>query len=113
MNFNKKIILTSMAVMPFFMGTINAQSNEGVVTAYALNVRSGPDKSYDIKFVIYKDDKVTIEDSSNGWYKITTKSGKKGWASSKYIDVVENESTTIKKVSASSLTLKSTITTSG
>ncbi|MGM9534675.1 MAG: SH3 domain-containing protein [Intestinibacter sp.] len=106
MNFNKKVILTSMAVVPFFMGAANAQSNQGVVTAYALNVRSGPDKTYDIKFVICKDDKVTIEDSSNGWYKITTESGKQGWASAKYIDVVENQSTTIKIVSASSLNMR-------
>ncbi|MGM9532775.1 SH3 domain-containing protein [Intestinibacter sp.] len=106
MNFNKKIILTSMAVLPIFMGTINAQSNSGVVTAYELNVRSGPSKSYNVKFVIYKNDKVTIEETSNGWYKITTKTGKQGWASSKYIDVVENEATTIKKVSASSLNMR-------
>ena len=88
MNFNKKIVLTSAVVLPFFMGTINAQSNEGIVTSYGLNVRSGPDKSYDVKFVISKDDKVTIEDSSNGWYKITTKSGRQGWASAKYIDKI-------------------------
>ena len=83
-----------MAVMPFLAGTVNAQSNAGIVTAYALNVRTGPDKTYDVKFVICKDDKVTIEESSNGWYKITSKNGKTGWASSKYIDIIEAFGTT-------------------
>ncbi|MGN1032885.1 MAG: SH3 domain-containing protein, partial [Intestinibacter sp.] len=106
MNFNKKIMLTSIAVLPLFMGTVNAQSNEGIVTAYALNVRSGPNKSYGVKFTICKDDKVIIEDSSNGWYKIATKSGQKGWASSKYIDLIQNKTTTIKKVSVSSLNMR-------
>lgn len=103
---NKKIILASMAVMPFLAGTVNAQSNAGIVTAYALNVRTGPDKTYDVKFVICKDDKVTIEESSNGWYKITSKNGKTGWASSKYIDIIECQSNNIKQVSVSALNMR-------
>lgn len=103
---NKKIILTSAAVLPFLIGTVNAESLEGVVTSYGLNVRSGPDKSYSVKFQLSKGDKVTIENSSNGWYKITASNGKKGWVSSKYIDVIEKETTTIKQVSVSSLNMR-------
>ena len=35
---NKKTIITSMAVLQLFAGTINAQSNQGIVTATSLNV---------------------------------------------------------------------------
>ena len=49
---NKKTIITSMAVLQLFAGTINAQSNQGIVTATSLNVRSGPATSYTTKFIV-------------------------------------------------------------
>ena len=103
---NKKTIITSMAVLQLFAGTINAQSNQGIVTATSLNVRSGPATSYTTKFIVNKGDNVTVEDSADGWYKITTKDGKNGWASSKYIQTSQNTTTT-KVVSVSSLNMRS------
>ena len=103
---NKKTIITSMAVLQLFTGTINAQSNQGIVTATSLNVRSGPATSYTTKFIVNKGDNVTVEDSADGWYKITTKDGKNGWASSKYIQTSQNTTTT-KVVSVSSLNMRS------
>ena len=103
---NKKTIITSMAVLQLFTGTINAQSNQGIVTAASLNVRSGPATSYTTKFIVNKGDNVTVEDSADGWYKITTKDGKNGWASSKYIQTSQNTTTT-KVVSVSSLNMRS------
>ena len=103
---NKKTIITSMAVLQLFAGTINAQSNQGIVTAASLNVRSGPATSYTTKFIVNKGDNVTVEDSADGWYKITTKDGKNGWASSKYIQTSQNTTTT-KVVSVSSLNMRS------
>ena len=103
---NKKTIITSMAVLQLFAGTINAQSNQGIVTATSLNVRSGPATSYTTKFIVNKGDNVTVEDSADGWYKITTKDGKNGWASSKYIQTSQNTTTT-KVVSISSLNMRS------
>ena len=104
---NKRNIIASMAVLPLFVGTVNAQSVQGMVTADSLNVRTGPSTSYTTKFTINKGDTVTVEESANGWYKITTKDGKNGWASSKYIQTSQNTVTTIKIVSISSLNMRS------
>ena len=103
----KRNIIASMAVLPLFVGTVNAQSAQGIVTATSLNVRSGPDTSYTTKFIINKGDTVIVEDSVNGWYKITTKDGKNGWASSKYIQISQDASTTTKIVSVSALNMRS------
>ena len=55
------------------------------MTASSLNVRSGPSTSYTVVTTVKKNDKVNILQSSNGWYKIETSSGKQGWVSSSYI----------------------------
>lgn len=96
MNFNKKIMLTSVAVLPFFINIANAESNEGIVTAYVLNVRTGPDKSYDISFYLNQGEKVNIKGMSNGFYNIVTENKKEGWASAKYIKLQESSVTSIK-----------------
>ena len=70
-----------------------ADSNEGIVTASALNVRSGPSTSYTVTTKLYKGNKVTILETSNGWMKIKTSNGTIGWVSSSYIEV-SNTSTT-------------------
>ena len=64
-----------------------ANSNEGTVTADALNVRSGPSTSYSITTKIYKGNKVEILETSNGWHKIKTSNGTIGWVSGSYISV--------------------------
>ena len=64
-----------------------ADSNEGTVTASALNVRSGPSTSYGVTTKLYKGNKVTIIESSNGWHKIKTSNGTIGWVSASYISV--------------------------
>ena len=64
-----------------------ADSNEGTVTASALNVRSGPSTSYGITTKLYKGSKVTIIETSNGWHKIKTSNGTIGWVSGSYISV--------------------------
>ena len=65
-----------------------------MVTADALNVRSGPSTSYAKITFVYKGQSVEIIESSNGWHKIKTSDGQIGWASGKYIsktDQLENE----------------------
>ena len=57
----------------------------GVVNTSALNVRKGPSVKNGIVTKVYKGDKVTITDSSNGWYKVKLSNGSKGWVCSKYI----------------------------
>lgn len=84
-----KIALATLAIMP--MTANNAYAlNIGIVTASSLNVRSGPSTSYTIVTTVKKNDKVNILQSSNGWYKIETASGKQGWASSSYISISDS-----------------------
>ncbi len=87
-----------------------ANSNEGTVTASALNVRSGPSTSYSITTKLYKGNKVEILETSNGWHKIKTSNGIIGWVSSSYISVSSgNTSQTSYKatVTATSLNVRS------
>ena len=89
-----------------------ATGQEGVVTASVLNVRSGPNTSYSVITKLYKGDKVEILESSNGWNKIKTSSGKTGWSSAEYLSTSGTSgsiSTTGKKatVTASTLNVRS------
>ena len=85
-----KIALATLAMIPMAANNAYA-SNIGTVTASSLNVRSGPSTSYKIVTTVKKNDKVNILQSSNGWYKIETASGKQGWASSSYISISNND----------------------
>ena len=84
-----KIALATLTVLPIASSNSYA-ATIGTVTATSLNVRSGPGTSYTIATTVKKNDKVNILQSSNGWYKIETSSGKQGWASSSYISISSN-----------------------
>lgn len=57
----------------------------GVVTAEPyLNVRLNPNTSATILTTINKGEKVNIQDSANGWYKVTV-NGVTGWVSADYV----------------------------
>ena len=87
---NRKIAIgVSVPVMALALSATAsfANSNEGTVTADALNVRSGPSTSYSITTKLYKGDKVEILETSNGWHKIKASNGKIGWVSGDYIKV--------------------------
>ena len=87
---NRKIAIgVSVPVMALALSATAsfANSNEGTVTADALNVRSGPSTSYGITTKLYKGDKVEILETSNGWHKIKESNGKIGWVSGDYIKV--------------------------
>ena len=62
-----------------------SDNNTGIVTADALNVRSGPSTSYGKVLIVHKGQNVDILETSNGWYKIKLQDGQIGWASSSYI----------------------------
>ena len=64
-----------------------ANEKEGIITASALNVRSGPSTNHSIVTKAYKGSKVEILESSNGWYKVKLSNGKIGWGSGSYINV--------------------------
>ena len=87
---NRKVAIgVSVPVMALALSATAsfANSNEGTVTADALNVRSGPSTSYSITTKLYKGDKVEILETSNGWHKIKASNGKIGWVSGDYIKV--------------------------
>ena len=56
----------------------------GIVTADALNVRSGAGTGYSRLGLLYSGNSVTILGSSNGWYKISYKNGV-GYVSAQYV----------------------------
>ena len=87
-----KIALATLAILPVAASNSYA-ATIGTVTATSLNVRSGPSASYTIVTNVKKNEKVNILQSSNGWYKIETTSGKQGWASSSYISIPSNNIT--------------------
>ena len=87
---NRKVTIgVSVPVMALALSATAsfANSNEGTVTADALNVRSGPSTSYSVTTKLYKGDKVEILETSNGWHKIKASNGKIGWVSGDYIKV--------------------------
>ena len=113
---NRKIAIgVSVPVMALALSATAsfANSNEGTVTADALNVRSGPSTSYSITTKLYKGDKVEILETSNGWHKIKASNGKIGWVSGDYIKVSSvstsqpSTSTTKATVTATSLNVRS------
>ena len=113
---NRKIAIgVSVPVMALALSATAsfANSNEGTVTADALNVRSGPSTSYGITTKLYKGDKVEILETSNGWHKIKESNGKIGWVSGDYIKVSSGStsqpstSTTKATVTATSLNVRS------
>ena len=113
---NRKIAIgVSVPVMALALSATAsfANSNEGTVTADALNVRSGPSTSYSVTTKLYKGDKVEILETSNGWHKIKASNGKIGWVSGDYIKVSSGStsqpstSTTKATVTATSLNVRS------
>jgi uncharacterized protein YgiM (DUF1202 family) len=64
----------------------------GIVSANALNVRSGPGTSYSKIDCIFAGKKVTLLSLSNGWYNISY-DGKTGYVSAEYIDVSDTDPT--------------------
>ena len=55
-------------------------NKSGTVTASELNIRKGPGTNYDAVGKYYKNDKVTITETKDGWGKTS-----KGWISMKYV----------------------------
>jgi cell wall-associated NlpC family hydrolase len=69
-----------------------ANTNQGQITASALNIRSGPSTSYSVVTKAYRGESVEILESSNGWYKVKLSNGTTGWGSSDYISTSTNSS---------------------
>ena len=64
-----------------------ANLGTGVVTTEILNLRSKPDISSDVISKLKQNDKVTLLERSEDWYRVKTSDGDIGWASSEYITI--------------------------
>ena len=89
----KRIALTALAMVPFSVSHANEAELVGIITAETLNVRSGPGSNFEVLYMVNKDDRVTITDTSNGWHKVRNSEDKEGWISSKYISISESSET--------------------
>ncbi len=88
----KKIVGISALGVSLSFGTAFADSDEGVVKADVLNVRSGPSTDNEVIGKLYENNTVKILESSNGWYKIQKNDGQTGWVSGEYITLKGNSS---------------------
>ena len=98
----KKIIFLLTLILTLAMGSsIFAISNyeklnfvTGIVTASALNVRSGPGTNYKSVGLVYKNEYVRVFAKIGNWYVIQTDSDLIGAASTKYIRAINGGSST-------------------
>lgn len=104
----KKIVGISALGVSLSFGTAFADSNEGVVKADVLNVRSGPSTDNEVIGKLYENNTVKILESSNGWYKIQKNDGQTGWVSGEYITLKSNSGND----SSSDSSFKATVTAS-
>ncbi|KGJ50688.1 hypothetical protein KD33_01445 [Clostridium sp. NCR] len=112
---NKKIAIATLAFMPLTATNVFASGQEGIVTAPSLNVRSEPSTGSSFLFSIKQNEKVTILETQDGWYKIKAGNGNSGWASSEYIktDINQNNQSESKRtVTADVLNMRSGASTS-
>ncbi len=112
---NKKIAIATLAFMPLTATNVFASGQEGIVTAPSLNVRSEPSIGSSFLFSIKQNEKVTILETQDGWYKIKAGNGNSGWASSEYIktDINQNNQSESKRtVTADVLNMRSGASTS-
>lgn len=100
----KAIAALGIGAVAVSVSSINASALEkGVVTASALNIRSGPSADCDKVAKLYKGKTVEILEKSNGWYKVRVSSSVVGWGSAKYISTSgSSESTSNQSNSTSS-----------
>jgi uncharacterized protein YraI len=76
--------LAALATVPALGLARAGTARTGVVTASALNVRSGPGVYHHAVGVVHGGERVGIHDYANGWYEISTRRIN-GWVSGSYI----------------------------
>ena len=82
----KTSIVMSAATLAVIASPINTYaSQEGVVTADVLNVRSGPSTSYSKVGKLYSGNTLNILEAKNGWYRVDFKGEANCWVSSSYV----------------------------
>ena len=79
------IIAVLLCMFPF----CTALAKTGKVTASALNMRKKADADSKVVRVLHEGDKITINDTSGSWYKVTV-GGDTGYVSKKYVTVSDS-----------------------
>ena len=82
------ISITSLGIVLSGTAVFANANKTGIVTATALNIRSGPSTNNSVVSYIHKGDKLRILETSNGWYKVKLSNGQIGWGSAKYINIL-------------------------
>ena len=81
------VLILILCLVPF----VSAMAQTGVVTADALNIRASASTDSNVVGVVHEGEKVTIKDSTGGWYRISC-NGKTGYVYKKYINVSSGSS---------------------
>ena len=79
------ILAIILCVLPFCA----ALAKTGKVTASALNMRKKADADSKVVRVLHEGDKITINDTTGSWYKVTV-GGDTGYVSKKYVTVSDS-----------------------
>ena len=79
------IIAVLLCMLPF----CTALAKTGKVTASALNMRKKADADSKVVRVLHEGDKITINDTSGSWYKVSV-GGDTGYVSKKYVKVSDS-----------------------
>ena len=77
----KMFIINTLVITLVFIGFYYMRGNSQIATVgtTALNVREKPDAFSTVITQVHKEDKVTISDQKNNWYKIQTSDKTVGW----------------------------------
>lgn len=87
---NKRMILALLAfAIVAVAGFAYRMPSKGVVTASALNVRTGPGTTYNIITTIAQGTEVEITDVRGNWYKVNVGTNTGSFVHSAYIKVTE------------------------
>jgi uncharacterized protein YgiM (DUF1202 family) len=60
---------------------------QAVVTAQALNVRSGPGLNYSLQHLVYSNDQLIVQSSSGDWLYVQLPDNSYGWVMSRFVSV--------------------------
>ena len=67
----------------------SAETKTTATTTANLKLRTGPGTNYDMILILASGTELTVTDNSNaGWAKVKTASGKEGWCSKEYLNIV-------------------------
>ena len=82
-------MIISTVLMNFSLQRRKQQCGSVATKSTALNIRSGPGTGHKIIGKLQKGSYITLQNESNGWWRIEYADGKEGYVSSDYINEVK------------------------